>query len=61
MIYLHKPIGSCPQKTTLKKTRTNGDKLFYHPKSNTFAVQNQQGVPKTMFKPNDGMQYWNAQ
>lgn len=46
---------------TLTKTRANGDVLKYNPKTNTFAVKNANGVPRTMFKPKDGMQYWNKQ
>jgi hypothetical protein len=43
---------------TLTKTRANGDILKYHPKSNTFGVMDANGIPKTMFKPADGMKYW---
>jgi uncharacterized lipoprotein NlpE involved in copper resistance len=42
-------------------TRGNGDKLFYDPASNTFAVVNRRGLPKTMFKPDDGATYWQQQ
>jgi uncharacterized lipoprotein NlpE involved in copper resistance len=41
--------------------RGNGDKLLYDPKSNTFAVVNRKGLPKTMFKPDDGPAYWTQQ
>lgn len=41
--------------------RGNGDKLFYDPASNTFAVMNKRGLPKTMFKPRDGAAYWTQQ
>jgi RHS repeat-associated protein len=51
-----------PPPGTLTKTRTsNGDQLFYDPSSNTFAVRTANGVPKTMFKPPAGINYWNAQ
>lgn len=40
-----------PPPGTLSKTRANGEKVFYDPKSNTFAVQTAEGTPKTMFKP----------
>jgi len=43
---------------TLMKTRANGDILKYHPGTNTFGVMDASGVPRTMFKPGDGMQYW---
>jgi filamentous hemagglutinin len=47
-----------PPQGTLTKVRANGDKLFYEPKSNTFAVKNSLGEPKTMFRPTDRMAYW---
>jgi pyocin large subunit-like protein len=43
---------------TLTKTRANGDVLKYDPGTNTFAVMDASGAPRTMFRPNDGMQYW---
>ncbi len=36
---------------TLTKIRLNGDVVFYDPVSNTFAVTNQKGLPRTMYKP----------
>lgn len=45
-------------KGTLTKTRSNGDILKYHPESNTFAVMDSAGNPKTMFKPDEGLEYW---
>lgn len=50
-----------PPSGTLTKTRPNGDTLFYHPDTNTFAVKTKDGVPKTMFKPEKKMDYWNKQ
>jgi len=50
-----------PPKGTLTLTRKNGDMLFYDPKGNTFAVANKDGAPRTMFKPDDGMAYWEKQ
>ena len=41
--------------------RTNGDKLLYDPKSNTFAVVTKAGAPRTMFKPTAGAAYWRQQ
>ena len=52
---------SKPPRGTLRLTRRNGDKLFYDPASNTFAVATRQGAPRTMFKPEDGMEYWQRQ
>ena len=43
---------------TLIKVRPNGDVLKYHPGTNTFGVMNSDGVPKTLFRPIDGMEYW---
>ena len=50
-----------PPKGTLKLERPNGDKLFYDPKANTFAVMARTGAPRTMFKPRDGRAYWERQ
>jgi pyocin large subunit-like protein len=50
-----------PPKGTLTLTRKNGDTLFYDPKGNVFAVASKEGAPRTMFKPDDGMAYWEKQ
>jgi pyocin large subunit-like protein len=50
-----------PPKGTLTLTRKNGDILFYDPKDNVFAVSSKEGAPRTMFKPDDGMAYWEKQ
>ena len=50
-----------PPKGTLRHTRSNGDKLFYDPKGNVFAVATKDGAPRTMFKPDEGMAYWEKQ
>ncbi|HEY0435666.1 MAG TPA: hypothetical protein VGC92_03450 [Phenylobacterium sp.] len=50
-----------PPKGTLTLTRKNGDTLYYDPKGNVFAVANKEGAPRTMFKPDDGMAYWEKQ
>ena len=42
-------------------TRANGDVLIYQASSNTFAVVDADGVPRTRFKPDDGPAYWAAQ
>ena len=42
-------------------TRRNGDVLFYHPGSNTFAVASRDGTPRAFFRPDDGAAYWEAQ
>jgi pyocin large subunit-like protein len=50
-----------PPKGTLTMTRRNGDTLFYDPKGNVFAVASKDGAPRTMFKPDEGMAYWEEQ
>jgi filamentous hemagglutinin len=50
-----------PPEGTLTKTRTNGDTLYYEPKTNTFASKDANGVPRTMFRPEKGIEYWNKQ
>lgn len=57
-----------PPAGTLVITRKNGEKIFYNPNSNIFAVKNTDGTPKTMFKPNpaehgykNNLEYFNAQ
>ena len=50
-----------PPKGTLTLTRANGDRLFYDPNGNVFAVASKAGAPRTMFKPDDGMAYWEEQ
>ncbi|HEX3809155.1 MAG TPA: hypothetical protein VHW02_05585 [Rhizomicrobium sp.] len=50
-----------PPPGTLTKHRSNGDTLFYNPQSNTFAVSARNGVPRTFFRPDNGMNYWNRQ
>jgi pyocin large subunit-like protein len=43
------------------KHRADGDTLIYDRGSNTFAVENSQGEPRTMFKPDRGQSYWDRQ
>lgn len=50
-----------PPKSALTLTRANGDRLLYDPNSNLFAVVTRDGAPRTMFKPDDGMAYWERQ
>jgi pyocin large subunit-like protein len=52
---------SDPPKGALTLTRANGDKLIYDPDANIFAVATKDGAPRTMFKPDDGMAYWEKQ
>lgn len=50
-----------PPRGTETIRRVNGDTLYYHAASNTFAVANADGVPRTMFKPDEGAAYWAQQ
>ena len=50
-----------PPSGTLTKTRPNGDTLYYNPATNVFASKDINGVPRTMFKPEKGLEYWNKQ
>lgn len=52
---------SNPPAGTLVKTRPNGDTLLYNPSTNTFAIKTIGGAPRTMFRPQDGMNYWSKQ
>ena len=45
----------------LRKTRANGDQLFYHPETNTFAARTKTNTPETFFKPKKGSKYWGNQ
>ncbi|OXE35288.1 MAG: hypothetical protein CGW95_14815 [Phenylobacterium zucineum] len=51
----HPPAGA----QTLK--RVNGDVLIYDAKDNVFAVATKDGVPRAMFKPDQGAAYWDIQ
>lgn len=50
-----------PPRGALTLKRANGDTLIYEPKQNLFAVVTADGAPRTMFKPDDGMAYWERQ
>jgi hypothetical protein len=50
-----------PPAGTERLERPNGDVLLYQASTNTFAVVSREGVPKTMFKPDDGETYWTEQ
>ena len=47
-----------PPKGALFLSRDNGDRLIYDPASNVFAIASAEGAPRTMFKPDTGMAYW---
>lgn len=42
----------------LTKIRLNGEVLLYDVQTNTFGAFTADGVPKTMFKPTEGIVYW---
>lgn len=48
---------SNPPKGAEVVTRQRG-KIIYDAKSNTFAAATKDGVPRTMFKPEEGAAYW---
>ena len=56
----HAFVGA-PPKGALTMKRPNGDRLIYDPRSNVFAVATREGAPRIMFKPDDGMAYWERQ
>ena len=60
MAMVHGFIHSPPEGTQTLK-RNNGDTLFYDPNANVFAVMTKKGAPRTMFRPDDGVAYWNRQ
>jgi filamentous hemagglutinin len=49
-----------PPAGALTKAR-GAETLVYDRATNTFAVRGADGVPKTMFRPTDGINYWNKQ
>jgi filamentous hemagglutinin len=50
-----------PPPGTLAKHDAHGDTLFYQPSTDTFAVMDSRGEPRTFFKPDNGYAYWNRQ
>ena len=50
-----------PPPGTLIKHDARGDVLLYQPSTDTFAVMDSRGEPRTFFKPDNGMAYWNRQ
>ena len=52
---------SRPPAGTDRVERPNGDVLLYQASTNTFAVVDRNGVPRTMFKPDDGPADWAQQ
>ncbi|RYZ86112.1 MAG: hypothetical protein EOP06_15105 [Proteobacteria bacterium] len=52
---------TAPPLGTLIKYKPNGDTVYYSAETNTFAVKDLTGAPRTMFKPVDGIEYWRRQ
>ena len=50
-----------PPKGAFNKTNSRGDTLRYDPSTNTFGVLSKDGAPRTMFRPDNGIDYWNRQ
>ncbi|HWA29970.1 MAG TPA: hypothetical protein VG867_02675 [Rhizomicrobium sp.] len=50
-----------PPPGTLTKTDDRGDTLYYDPATNTFAVKDARGEPRTFFRPRNGRAYWDRQ
>ena len=50
-----------PPPGTLTERHSNGDTLFYNPSTNTFAVEDGNGKPRTFFRPGSGRAYWERQ
>jgi hypothetical protein len=54
-------IANSPSSKVLSKVRANGDRLFYDMNTNTFVSQRLDGALRTMFRPSNGLEYWNLQ
>jgi pyocin large subunit-like protein len=50
-----------PPPGTERVQRRNGDTLYFHAPSNTFAVATRDGAPRTLFRPDEGAAYWAEQ
>lgn len=53
-------IAAKPPVEALTKSR-GADTLIYDKATNTFLVRGANGAPRTMFRPTDGINYWNKQ
>ncbi|MFK8035291.1 MAG: hypothetical protein AB8B94_14210 [Hyphomicrobiales bacterium] len=47
-----------PPKGTQMYIRKNGDRVYYQKKTNTFAITNSRGTPRTLFKPTEKEAYF---
>jgi RHS repeat-associated protein len=53
-------LATKPPTDALVKAR-GADTLIYDRATNTFLVKSADGAPRTMFRPTDGINYWNKQ
>jgi hypothetical protein len=53
-------LAAKPPADAFIKSR-GADTLIYDKATNTFLVKGADGAPRTMFRPNDGINYWNKQ
>lgn len=51
-------LGSDPGGNLVGFVRSNGDVLRYNVRTNEFAVGSSSGVIRTLFRPDDGIDYW---
>ncbi len=56
-----KQLVKTPLNNTLQYVRGNGEKIIYCQKSNVFIALTENGIPKTMMKPRDGLKYFEKQ
>jgi YD repeat-containing protein len=54
-------LGSEPSGEILGFTREGGDILRYNTRTNEFAVGSSEGTIRTLFRPEDGIEYWYRQ
>lgn len=56
-----KLLNDPPAGTRVAKRRRDGATLLYDPETNRFGVKHSDGTSGTMFRPKDGIAYWNRQ
>ncbi|MCR5311213.1 MAG: hypothetical protein K6E32_07370 [Lachnospiraceae bacterium] len=59
-LYLAQQLVDAPDDRVLTKTR-DGDRYFYDPDTNEFAVVSDDGYIRTFFKPSAGQSYYDRQ
>jgi len=53
-------LVGCGSAAILTKIRGNGDRLYYDPLRNLLVVLAYDGQPRTLFRPDRGIDYWNG-